>query len=210
MDFATMRQLDSVTLREARQIGKQFARWLNATGGTRLVLQLLDLEQQIRHSAQQYLDYLFSLPEDGPESDDTADEMGKHLDKMRSQFNDLISRFKIFPRLIDTESFEEWGFRWELVHAPRKELNPRAHRESKWTTDDLDALFAIVRLAQSAYLSRMKQRHCGDWFFERTYTQEFCTAKCRQWAFSKTDEFRAHRREYMRRYYKLQRSGNVK
>ncbi|MCU1297615.1 MAG: hypothetical protein JWO91_1893 [Acidobacteriaceae bacterium] len=61
-----MPQLDSVTLREARQIGKQFACWLNATGGTRLVLQLLDLEQQIRHLEQQYRDYLLSLPEEVP------------------------------------------------------------------------------------------------------------------------------------------------
>ncbi|MCU1297616.1 MAG: hypothetical protein JWO91_1894 [Acidobacteriaceae bacterium] len=83
---------------------------------------------------------------------------------MKSQFNDLISRFEIFPRLIDAESSEEWMFRWDLVDAPRKQLKVIAHYESRVKTDDLDALFAIVRLAQSAYLSRMRQCHCGKWF----------------------------------------------
>jgi hypothetical protein len=202
MNFATMRQLDSVTLREARQIGREFAWWLNATRGTRLVLEIIDLEQRIRHLEQQHLDYLFALPEDGPESDEVADEMADRLETMTARFNDLISRFKVFPRLIDTESSEEWIFRWELVHAPRKELKSMAAR-SKRRMDDLDALFAIV-------LSRMMQCYCDKWYFERTCSQQFCSPKCRQSVFSKSEEFKAHRREYMRRYYKLQRTGNVK
>lgn len=205
-----MRQLDDMTAGHARAIGRQFASWLNGTGGTRLILRLLDLEQQIRHLEQEHLDYLFTLSEDGPESDDIADAMADHLDRLRRKFNRLLAGYKVFPLLIDTEFSEAWTFRWELVDAPRRQLKRRKYSHPKETADDLDALFAVVRLAQFGYLSRLKQCHCGNWYFERLWSQQFCSVRCRQWMFSKSEAFKAQRREYMRRYYRLQRSRNVK
>lgn len=208
-----MRQLDTVSLKDARRIGRQFASWLNITGGTRLVLRLLDLEQKIRHLERELTDYLSEMPDDGPESDDVSDEMMRSRDAMTAQFNQMIARFKVYPQLIDTDFEKAWKFRWDLVRAPRKQLKPMREPDHKWTTDDLSALFGIVRLAQSGYLSRVKmcaRRGCNKWFFERTWSQEYCDPKCRQWMFSKSEEFKAHRREYMRRYYRLQRSANVK
>jgi hypothetical protein len=210
MSFATMRQLDDVTDRQARVVGREFAGWLNSTGGTRLILSLLDLEQQVRHLEQEHLVYLDRLPEDGPESDDVADAMSNRLDTLRQKFNRLLARYKVFPFLYDAESSDSWIFRWELVDAPRRQLKRNKYAPPKATTDDLDALLAVVRLAQFGYLSRLNRCHCGNWYFERVSGQQFCSAKCRQWMFSKSETFRAQRREYMRRYYRLQRSGNVK
>jgi hypothetical protein len=210
MSFATMRQLDEVTAGQARVVGREFAGWLNLTGGTRLVLFLLDLGQQIRHLEQENLDYLYTLPDDGLESDDVVDAMSNRLNTLRQKFNRLVSRYKVFPLLIDTEFSGSWTFRWELVDAPRRQLKHDKHARSRTTTDDLDALLAVVRLAQFGYLSRLNRCHCGKWYFERVSAQQFCSAKCRQWMFSKSETFKAQRREYMRRYYRLQRSRNVK
>jgi hypothetical protein len=40
--------------------------------------------------------------------------------------------------------------------------------------------------------------------------KEFCSVKCRRRHQASSEEFKADRREYMRDYYRLQQSGNVK
>ena len=211
MHFLTARQLDYVTLREAKDIGKQFADWLNITGGTKLVLRLLELEKQIQDLDNKLLQYVSHLPDDGPESDDVSDEMSERLDSLIAEFNKLMCRCKVYPRLIDLDFWHEgFRFRWDLVRAPRKALKRFHGRPKKETCDDLDALLAIVRLAQFGYLSRLKKCPCGKWFYDRMKFQQFCSAKCRQKMFSQSEKFRKHRREYMRRYYRLKVSGVVK
>jgi hypothetical protein len=211
MNFSTVRQLDYITFRQARTLGAQFAQWLNATGGTNLVLTLLDLEKEIRALNHEHAKYSLQLSKDGPESDEISDEMSERLDLLMAKFDRLISRCKVYPHLVDLDfSSPEWIFRWDLVKAPRKALKPRPNAHPKETEDDLDALLSIVRLAQFGYLSRLKRCPCDNWYFERVRSQQFCSSKCRQWMFSKSEKFRAHRREYMRRYYKLKMSGVVK
>jgi hypothetical protein len=211
MQFALMRQLDSPAPFEARVIAKEFARWLDATGGSRLVLQLLKLERQIRRLDAECSDYYRSLPEDGPDSDDVSEEMEARLKKMILRFNLLISRCQIYPSPREVSLLTtNLRFRWELVRAPRRPLNPGPNWRSNARMDDLDALLCIVYLAQTGYLSRVEKCHCGRWYFQRVDSQQFCSAKCRQWQFSKSERFRAHRRAYMRRYYKLKASGKVK
>lgn len=211
MNFLSVRQLDYVPPREAKIIGTQFAQWLNSTGGTRLVLRVLDLEKRIQRLNTELTEYASQLPDDGPESDDVSDKMSSRLDRLVAEFDRLMSRCKIYPHLINVE-FSEDGlqFRWDLVRAPRKPLKPWPNAHRKTTLDDLDALLSIVRLGQFGYLSRLKQCPCKRWYFDRLRSQQFCSAKCRQQMFSKSEKFKAHRREYMRRYYKLKASGIVK
>jgi hypothetical protein len=80
MNFSTVRQLDYITFRQARTLGAQFAQWLNATGGTNLVLTLLDLEKEIRALNHEHAKYSLQLSKDGPESDEISDEMSERLD----------------------------------------------------------------------------------------------------------------------------------
>ena len=211
MHFLTARQLDYVTVREAKGIGTQFAQWLNITGGTKLVFRLLEIEKQIQDLDNKLEQYVSHLPDHGPESDDVSDEMSERLDSLIAEFNKLMSRCKVYPRLIDLDFWQEgFRFRWDLVRAPRKALKRSPRRPKRETCDDLDALFAIVRLAQFGYLSRLKKCPCGEWFYDRMPFKQFCSGKCRQKMFSQSEKFRAHRREYMRRYYRLKVSGVVK
>lgn len=75
MDFYRLRQLDDVSVRQARALGKQFAEWLNMTGGTKLVFHLLRLEQQIRHLNEEHATYCANLTGDKSYGDDVSDKM---------------------------------------------------------------------------------------------------------------------------------------
>jgi len=212
MPFLTARQLDYTSYREAKEMGQQFAAWLNLTGGTRLVLKLIDLEWRIRKLNEEHTGRITQLSEDEVEEDEIAENMVERLEEMSDEFNRLISRCQIYPHLMDTDFYGAgWTFRWDLVRAPRKQLHDTNKRfDPSLPIDDLDALLAIVRLAQWNMLSRLRHCHCKRWYFERIPNQQFCSAKCRQLMFSKSEKFRAHRREYMRRYYRLKTSGKVK
>jgi hypothetical protein len=75
---------------------------------------------------------------------------------------------------------------------------------------EAEAVSLIVALASVGLLERLRPCSCGKWFFGRTSEQRFCSANCRIRHFKSSDEWKAHRRKYMREYYRLQQSGKVK
>lgn len=64
------------------------------------------------------------------------------------------------------------------------------------------ALEVILRLTQIGYLTRLKRcSHCQKWLYARFRHQEFCSTPCQQKGYTQSERWKAHRREYMRRYY---------
>src|ERR1700741_3757592 len=72
------------------------------------------------------------------------------------------------------------------------------------------AIYHVVQLAKQRLLNRLNQCECGRWFFVKFAHQHFCTARCRKKHHESSEAFKATRREYMRRYYRLKVSGKVK
>lgn len=72
------------------------------------------------------------------------------------------------------------------------------------------AAHSILEIAKAGLLDRIKQCDCGTWYFARFQHQRSCSASCRRNLYEKTDAFRAKRRKYMRKYYRLKNSGKVK
>jgi hypothetical protein len=65
------------------------------------------------------------------------------------------------------------------------------------------ALELILKLTEIGQLTRL--RHCGDcgrWLYARFRHQTFCSVKCQQKHYTKTPEWKAHRRAYMRERYR--------
>lgn len=65
-----------------------------------------------------------------------------------------------------------------------------------------EALELILKLTQIGYLSRLRRcAQCQKWLYARSRQQSFCSVKCQQQKYTHTEEWRAHRRNYMRQYY---------
>jgi hypothetical protein len=65
-----------------------------------------------------------------------------------------------------------------------------------------EALELILRLTQAGDLTRLRHcAHCQKWLYAKFRHQNFCSAKCQQKHYTQSDEWKAHRRAYMRRYY---------
>jgi hypothetical protein len=72
------------------------------------------------------------------------------------------------------------------------------------------AIHSLIRIVQAGLFYRIVRCHCGRFFFARFSHQEFCSVQCRKHHHEHSDEYRAQRRKYMRRYYRLKLSGKVK
>ncbi len=74
-----------------------------------------------------------------------------------------------------------------------------------------EALLTVVRISQKGVLNRLKKcPRCGKWFFARFRHQRFCQPKCQQEHFRDSDAWKAHRREWMRDYYRKKQMPNIK
>jgi hypothetical protein len=72
------------------------------------------------------------------------------------------------------------------------------------------AIRSIVELARLKLLDRIRRCTCGAWLYARFSHQHFCSPRCRHRHYESSQEFKVQRRDYMRRYYRLKKSGKVK
>jgi hypothetical protein len=74
-----------------------------------------------------------------------------------------------------------------------------------------EALELILKLTQIGYLSRLRHcARCQRWLYAKFRHQIFCSMKCQQKQYMQTDEFKAKRRVYMRRYYQRNFRGRTR
>jgi len=128
---------------------------------------------------------------------------------------------------------------WDLINHPTRclnrvmeRLNARLHeypstswfyisQGREWVFDDDAvgvrhpageslAIHGVIELAKLHLLERVNQCECGRWFFARFAHQHFSSQRCRKSHHESSEAFKATRREYMRRYYRLKVSGRVK
>jgi len=76
--------------------------------------------------------------------------------------------------------------------------------------DEAATAHCILGLAEANVLGRVLQCVCQRWFFARSKNQRSCSATCRHRLYEQTDAFKVRRRDYMKRYARLKRSGKVK
>ena len=65
-------------------------------------------------------------------------------------------------------------------------------------------------LAEIGALDGLRSCACGKWFLARTGSHKSCSPVCRHKLYERTDAYKAMRREYMRNYYRVTRTANVK
>jgi hypothetical protein len=108
----------------------------------------------------------------------------------------------------------------KFTFAPQIDLHefPDGERVSWFlaTDDSLMSLLSVqvrcvVQLIGQGTILRVRRcKQCTSWFFAHFSNQEFCKSSCRTKHFAGTEEQKEKRRKYMRKYYKLQKTKNVK
>lgn len=93
----------------------------------------------------------------------------------------------------------EWGAWWRWSSGKY---------EKHLRMDAGEALQMLLKLVQIGYLNRLRHcLQCNRWLYARFRHQVYCSVKCQQKHYTKTPEFKAHRRRYMRqRYQNLMKS----
>lgn len=129
------------------------------------------------------------------------------IEKRKFVLNRELARYRFLPF-----ASPRWGGRWLLIW----QIQPRARkklilRRGVLELDDGTALQMILDLARAGYLTRLRRcSHCRRWVYAKFRHQNFCSTKCQQKHYTQSEEWKAHRREYMRRYYQLTAKSSFK
>lgn len=119
-------------------------------------------------------------------------EWGERYREIRRE----LGRFKMALELTSIGDLKAKPF--SLDWNPGK--NPRAK-----------AVLHIMRLGQQGVLHRVRQcLKCETWSFAVFRHQQFCSVRCQQSHYKSSEEWKAHRRQWMRQYRVLKREPNIK
>lgn len=120
------------------------------------------------------------------------------FEQRKSSLNRELARYRFLP-YVWPQPAGQWVVVWRIQsRAPRKhKVHPGVIQ-----LDDGSALQTILDLARARYLNRLRRcAHCRRWLYAKFRHQNFCSTKCQQRHYTQSEEWKAHRREYMRRYY---------
>jgi hypothetical protein len=115
------------------------------------------------------------------------------------ELNDALANFAFAPQ-IDLHQLED-GKRvnWTLIA-----------ENNRITIPTVQVRWLVQLIEQGAILKIRRCKQCTSWFFAHFSHQEFCKTSCRIKHFAGSEEFKEKRCKYMRKYYKLQKTKNVK
>jgi hypothetical protein len=113
------------------------------------------------------------------------------------QINRELRKYRFLPRAWSTGQ-TPWIVMWEVL--PNTSRKSRL-RDGLFRLNDGMALRMILDFARAGYLNRLRRcLHCRKWLYAKFRHQDFCSTKCQQKHYAISPEWRAKRRDYMRRY----------
>ena len=119
------------------------------------------------------------------------------IDEKTHKINETLRGYLFVPRVWSTGQ-RPWGVMWDI-----RPNNPRKlkMKDGRLELNDGMALRLILDFAKAGILNRLRRcMHCGNWLYAKFRHQDFCSTKCQQKHYSTSSEWRAKRRDYMRRY----------
>jgi hypothetical protein len=127
------------------------------------------------------------------------------IDKRRAILQRELSRYRFTPH---AEVMMGGGGRGPSVWAAWWKGDAGGGREKHLGLVASEALEMILKLTQLGDLTRLRRcTHCQKWLFARFRHQDFCSKQCQQKNYTQTDEWKEHRRRYMRERYRLLRQN---
>lgn len=121
------------------------------------------------------------------------------IEKRRVLLERELSRYRFTPR---AEVVMGGGGKGPSVWAAGWRGDAPSRRERHLRMTASEALVLILKLTQAGDLTRIRRcSECQKWLFARSRHQTFCSTKCQQKNYTQSAAWKAHRRDYMRRYY---------
>jgi hypothetical protein len=118
------------------------------------------------------------------------------------ELGDLCGRYWVSPRL----QFTREGARIFYVSTDAK-LKTRNHVDP----EELSAAIYVIQLGTMGdELDRIRKCFCGKFYRANRIDKHYCGTACRVRHHQSSPEFRAERRQKLRKYYELKKSGKVK
>jgi hypothetical protein len=112
--------------------------------------------------------------------------------------NRELSKYRFLPRIWSIGVPRPWNVMWNVVPNTSKKLK---FRDGVFELNDGMALRMILDFAHAGYLNRLRRcLHCRYWLYAKFRHQDFCSTKCQQKHYAISPEWKAKRRDYMRRY----------
>jgi hypothetical protein len=120
------------------------------------------------------------------------------IDQKKFFLNREFARTRFIPMVWRVGAQAQWFVMWRSKpHRPKKFRGGRGPVE----LDNGGALQAILTLARAGYLNRLRRCTCCQrWIYARFKHQNFCSTKCQQKHYARSEEWKAKRRRYMRQY----------
>ena len=114
------------------------------------------------------------------------------------QINRELSKYRFLPQARSIGAPRPWTVVWKVL--PNMPTKAR-FRKRLFEFNDGTALRMILDFARAGYLTRLRKcLRCHNWLYAKFKHQEFCSTKCQQTHYAKSPEWKAKRRDYMRRY----------
>jgi hypothetical protein len=123
------------------------------------------------------------------------------IEKRRAMLNGELSRYRFTPhaRVVmggGGQGPSQWAAWWRGDSAAAKP-------EGRLRMVASEALELLLKLTQIGDLSRLRRcAHCQNWLYARFRHQTFCSTKCQQKHYTQTEQWKEHRRRYMRNRYR--------
>ena len=114
------------------------------------------------------------------------------------QINRELSKYRFLPQARSIGAPRPWTVVWKVL--PNMPTKAR-FRKRLFEFNDGTALRMILDFARAGYLTRLRKcLRCHNWLYAKFKHQEFCSTKCQQKHYAISPEWKAKRRDYMRRY----------
>jgi hypothetical protein len=118
------------------------------------------------------------------------DTLRRDYRKLLGEINELLSRYKCSPFIGCQVDRDAWYVGWDPLDEPEQA-----------------AIVHLLISAQMGVIERIARcRTCRLWFFGRRRAS-FCSTKCRQASYRASENGKATKRNYMRRYMRAKRAG---
>jgi hypothetical protein len=123
------------------------------------------------------------------------------IDEKIARLQRDLAKFKFVPRadviVGGSGNASEWATWWGRSGNQEKGEPTLRMRPS-------EAVELILRITQIGSLGRLRRcANCGKWLYAKFRHQTFCSLSCQQKSYTQSEQWKAHRRVYMRNRYRM-------
>jgi len=134
----------------------------------------------------------------------------KSLGVLRRRLKRLLRTYWFSPQRERT-AHGRWIVSWKHSHHGSRLRIVVSEEGDEIPVSEGDVVLRLFRLGEEGYFDHLGRcRFCSKWLYARFKHQQYCSVKCQMNAYKSSEEWKRHRREYMRKHRKLKASGKVR